>query len=182
MTIKELSSSIKKMSKIANQKLKDIRAKGYENYNLSMIKKYNLLTDSSQNPDLVTKKNLFRSGTSHFKKADLERRYEVLKEFINNKFASAEWTEQHLKELRDKWKITSDEDVKTMFDLYREWGYDNYKDSNSILTAMSSIIENYDEETLHSVLEGIADDLDNQGNSEEDYVRELQYNAGFLKG
>lgn len=182
MTVKELSSSIKKMAKIANQKLKDIRAKGYENYNTSMIKKWNLLTDNQENPDLVTKKNYFRTGVSHFTKAQLERRYDTLKEFINNKYVSAEWTEQHLKELRDRWNVSSDEDIKTMFDLYREWGYDNYKDSNSILTAMSSIIEDYDEEILHNVLMGIADDLDNQGHSEEDYIRELQYNAQFLKG
>lgn len=181
MTVKELSSSIKNMAKIANKKLKDLRAKGYENYNQSMIKKYNLLTDSSQNPDLVTKRNLFRTGTSHFNKRQLEKRLEVLTEFVNNKYASAEWTEKHLQSLRDKWHISSDDDVKKMFDAYREFGYDNYKDSNSILTSMASIIEDYDEDILHEVLMGIADDLDNQGHTESDYVKELQYNAGFLK-
>lgn len=181
MTIRELDSSIKKMAKIANKKLKDLRAKGYQNYNQSMIKKYNLLTDSSVNPDIVTKRNLFRTGTSHFNKAQLEKRLSILQEFVNNKYASAEWTEQHLQSLRDRWGISSDADIKTMFDLYREYGYDNFKDSNSILTSMSNIIEDYDPEILENVLQGIADDLDNQGRTEEDYVKELQYNAGFLK-
>lgn len=180
MTVRELSSAVKKMAKIANKKLKDLRAKGYENYNQAMIKKYNLLTNSNLNPDLVTKKNLFRTGTSHFNKKQLERRLDVLQEFVNNKYASAEWTEEHLKSLRDRWNITSDDDVKKMFDAYREYGYDNYKDSNSILNAMSTIIEDYDEEILHNVLQGIADDLDNQGHTEDDYIKELQYNAGFL--
>lgn len=181
MTVKELSSSIKNMAKIANKKLKDLRAKGYENYNQSMIKKFNLLTDNSENPDLVTKRNLFRTGTSHFTKEQLERRLDVLTEFVNNKYASAEWTEKHLKSLRDKWGVSEDEKIKQLFDLYREYGYDNYKDSNSILTAMSEIIEDYDHEMLNNILDTISLSLDNQGKNEDDYVSQLQNGATFLR-
>lgn len=188
----ELISSIKNLTKIANTKLQKVRKGGYENYNQSFLKKYNVLTNNKVNPDLVTKKGLFRSGVTKFNKDQLIRRLTIMNEFVNNPYASAEYTEQHLSELREKWGISSNDAIKKMFDLYREYGYDNYSDSDKILTSMSKIISDAEIEDienpgefLEQILQDIEDDTSylrqTQSVTEQDYINNLQSQAGILK-
>ena len=188
----ELISSIKNLTKIANAKLQKVRKGGYENYNQSFLKKYNVLTNNKVNPDLVTKKGLFRTGVSKFNKDQLIKRLAIMNEFVNNPFASAEYTEQHLSELREKWGISSNDAIKKMFDLYREYGYDNYSDSDKILTSMSKIISDAEIEDienpgefLEQILQDIEDDTSylrqTQAVTEQDYINNLQSQAGILK-
>lgn len=187
LTKTEIAKMVRKAAPIANAKLKSIREQGYEKYNYSMVRKYNTLTTYSEYPNLVTKKNLFRSGSSHFTKEQLIKRYELMTEFINNDYATVAYTQRHLTEMRDKWSLDDDE-IKTMFDLYREYGYDNFTDSDGVLASFSKIMndsKNQDEEMeggeyLQNVLNSIADELDNMGKSEEDYIAELRRNANIL--
>ena len=187
MTKKELISHINALQPIANKKLKSVRDKGLEKYNQSFIKKYNILTNNKVNPNLVTKKGLFRKGgIKSYTKQQLIRRYEVMNEFVNNYYASAEYTEQHLEDMRNKWNLKSDKAVKQLFDLYREYGYDNFSDSD-VLTSMSKIINDGDREAddgteyLENVLQDIEDYFAGQGKTEEDYIKELQSRARILK-
>lgn len=187
MTKKELISHINALQPLANKKLKSVRDKGLEKYNQSFIKKYNILTNNKVNPNLVTKKGLFRKGgVKSYTKQQLIRRYEVMNEFVNNYYASAEYTEQHLEDMRNKWNLKSDKAVKQLFDLYREYGYDNFSDSD-VLTSMSKIINDGDREAddgteyLEEVLQDIEDYFAGQGKTEEDYIKELQSRARILK-
>lgn len=187
MTKKELISHINALQPLANKKLKSVRDKGLEKYNQSFIKKYNILTNNKVNPNLVTKKGLFRKGgIKSYTKQQLIRRYEVMNEFVNNYYASAEYTEQHLEDMRNKWNLKSDKAVKQLFDLYREYGYDNFSDSD-VLTSMSKIINDGDREAddgteyLEEVLQDIEDYFAGQGKTEEDYIKELQSRARILK-
>jgi cell fate (sporulation/competence/biofilm development) regulator YlbF (YheA/YmcA/DUF963 family) len=188
LTKTEIASRIKSLSKIANTKVKKVRAAGYENYNQSWIKKYNLSLNSKESPSISTKKGLFRSGSSHFTKEQLINRYEIMNEFVNNYYASAEYTEKHLADLRDKWNIKSDEAIKKMFDLYRDYGYDNYRDSD-VLTSMAKIVNDGDilgefdnaGEYLENVLQDIEDEFIGEGKTIDDYVKELQSRANILK-
>lgn len=187
MTKKELISHINALQPLANKKLKSVRDKGLEKYNQSFIKKYNILTNNKVNPNLVTKKGLFRKGgIKSYTKQQLIRRYEVMNEFLNNYYASAEYTEQHLEDMRNKWNLKSDKAVKQLFDLYREYGYDNFSDSD-VLTSMSKIINDGDREAddgteyLENVLQDIEDYFAGQGKTEEDYIKELQSRARILK-
>ena len=108
-------------------------------------------------------------------------------DFINNDFASVAYTQRHLQKMREKYSLTDDE-IKTMFEAYREYGYNNYSDSEGTLQAFSKIMNDsstLDEpmdsgDYLRQVLEDIADDLDNQGRTEEDYIRELKSSANIL--
>lgn len=187
MSKKELISHINALQPLANKKLKSVRDKGLEKYNQSFIKKYNILTNNKVNPNLVTKKGLFRKGgIKSYTKQQLIRRYEVMNEFVNNYYASAEYTEQHLEDMRTKWNLKSDKAVKQLFDLYREYGYDNFSDSD-VLTSMSKIINDGDREAndgaeyLENVLQDIEDYFAGQGKTEEDYIKELQSRARILK-
>lgn len=192
ITKSELQSAVNRMSKIANKKLKEVYKRGYQNYNQSFVKKYNILLNNKVNPALATKHRYFRTATSKSSIDELARRYATLDEFINNKFASAEYTAQHLNELSSKWGIQSEEAIKQMFDLYREYGYQNYIDSVKVLTSMAKIVSDaelygYDEpgQMLEAILQEIDDDMavDAEGRTitQEDYIKELQSHAGILK-
>ena len=107
--------------------------------------------------------------------------------FVNNYYASVEYTEKHLAELRDKWNLSDDSLVKNLFDLYREFGYDNFKDSDS-LEYMSKIIndgkrEGVDDPTeyLRNVLMSIEDEFAGEGKTESDYINSLRSQARILK-
>lgn len=189
----EIVRRINNLAPIANSKLKAVRSKGLENYNQSFIKKYNILTNNKVNPDLVTKKGYFRKGgIARFRKAELILRYKVMYEFVNNYYASAEYTEKHLQELQNKWGIQSNEAIKEMFDLYREYGYDNYKDSDAVLTSMSKIvgdaelegIENpgeYLEQILQDIEDDIATSATERAITDQDYINSLRASARILK-
>lgn len=193
LTRVEIIRRINNLAPIANSKLKAVRSKGLENYNQSFIKKYNILTNNKVNPGIVTKKGYFRKGgIARFRKAELIRRYEIMNEFVNNYYASAEYTEKHLQELQNKWGIQSNDAIKTMFDLYREYGYDNYKDSDAVLTSMSKIvgdaeldgIENpgeYLEQILQDIEDDIATSSTERAITEQDYINSLRASARILK-
>lgn len=193
LTRVEIVRRINNLAPIANSKLKAVRSKGLENYNQSFIKKYNILTNNKVNPGLVTKKGYFRKGgIARFRKAELIRRYEVMNEFVNNYYASAEYTEKHLQELQNKWGIQSNEAIKNMFDLYREYGYDNYKDSDAVLTSMSKIVGDAElegienpGEYLEQILQDIEDDMAvnalERSITDQDYINSLRASARILK-
>lgn len=200
LTKKEISNMIKHITPIANAKLKSVRDKGLENYNQSFIKKYNILTNQKVNYNIATKRGYFRKGvTSYTKngkkheytKQELIRRYEAMEEFVNNYYASAEYTEQHLQELSEKWGLKDKNNIKSLFDLYREYGYDNYKDSDAVLTSMSKIMsdaeeyggdaKNYLETILMDIEDEIAVVAENKAITEADYIKSLQENAHILK-
>lgn len=189
-TKKQIVEMSKNLTKIANAKLKEMRNLGYDKYNYSMIRKYNALTTySTSTKNNITKKGYFRSGGySKFTKAQLVHRYEIMNEFINNPFATVAYTQRHLEELRDRWSLTDDE-IKDMFSAYREYGYDNFTDSDGILRSFSKIMtdapadENGNRnpiDHLRKVLDTISRDLDNRGKTELDYVNKVKEQAKFL--
>lgn len=191
---------VKNVTALANAKLKPIKKQGLVNYNQSFIKKYNILLNQKANYNIATKSGYFRKGVTsytkngkkhYYTKDELIKRYEIMNEFVNNPYASAEYTKQHLEELSQKWGIQSQESIKKMFDLYREYGYDNYKDSDGTLTAMSKIISDAEMdginagEYLENILTEIEDDIAIKGENglitEQEYIKELQSHAHILK-
>lgn len=192
MTKSELQSAVRSMARIANAKIKEVYARGYQNYNQSFIKKYNILLNKKVNPSLSTYRKFFRVGVSKANMEELSKRYAILDEFINNKYATADYTAQHLNEMSAKWGIKSEEAMKQMFDLYREYGYQNYTDSDKVLTSMAKIVSDaelyeYDDpgQMLEAILQEIDDNMavDAEGRTitQEDYIKELQSQAGILK-
>lgn len=191
LTRKELEQRVKNVTKIANQKLKKIKQSGLIPYNQSFSKKYNIYLNNKVNPNIATKKGYFKTGVSKFNKEQLARRYEIMNEFIQNKYASAEYTREHIDELKTKWGLKSDQSVLSIFDLYREYGYDNYKDSDAILTSMSKILGDAEDdldienpgEYLEELLQDIEDDLQSTQDSltEDDYISQLRKKANILK-
>lgn len=191
LTRKELEQRVKNVTKIANQKLKEIKQSGLIPYNQSFSKKYNTYLNNKVNPNIATKKGYFKTGVSKFNKEQLARRYEIMNEFIQNKYASAEYTREHIDELKTKWGLKSDQSVLSIFDLYREYGYDNYKDSDAILTSMSKILGDAEDdldienpgEYLEELLQDIEGDLQStqDGLTEDDYISQLRKKANILK-
>lgn len=188
LTKKQIVEMINHIAPIANSKIKSVRSANLENYNQSWIKKYNITINNDVNPNMVTKKGYFRKGGySKFTKEQLIHRYEVMNEFVTNRYASADYTQQHLSELQEKWGLKNDESIKRMFDLYREYGYDNYKDSET-LVYMSKILSDNEEdpEILEDILwnleQSMYDDSAGYGApTEQDFINELKAAAGILK-
>lgn len=195
LTKAQIVNKINSIVPIANSKLKKIYSKNLQNYNQSFIKKYNMLTNNTVNPDLVTKKGYFRKGgIKQFRKSQLIRRYETIKEFIENDYASAEYTERHLASMRERLGLNDDEVIKKIFDLYREYGYENYGDSE-VITYMANIVDKYSDfeggsmealESLESILQSIEDDMNtnimlNQEVTVNDYIKALKENTTILE-
>lgn len=190
---KELERMVKNVTKIANKKLKQIKTAGLIPYNQSFTKKYNLDLDYKENPSIATQRGYFKTGVTKYSKKELANRYEVMNEFVNNYYASAEYTRKHVDELKTKWGLKSDESVLSIFDLYREYGYDNYKDSDTILTSMSKIlgdaeddldVENageYLEELLQSIEDELIPEIKGDAITEDDYIASLREKANILK-
>lgn len=193
LTRKELEQMVKNATKIANKKLKQIKSAGLIPYNQSFTKKYNIYLNNKVNPSVATQKGYFKTGVSKFNKKELARRYDIMNEFINNHYASAEYTREHIDELKTKWGLKSDQSVLSIFDLYREYGYDNYKDSDTILTSMSKILGDAEDdldienagEYLEELLQDIQDELipESKGDAitEDDYISALRAKANILK-
>ena len=200
LTKVELQNMVKNVTALANAKLKPIKKEGLANYNQSFIKKYNILLNQKANYNIATKSGYFRKGVTsytkngkkhYYTKDELIKRYEIMNEFVNNPYASVEYTKQHLEELSQKWGIQSQDSIKKMFDLYREYGYDNYKDSDGTLTAMSKLVSDaemggmdageYLESILMEIEDNISVDSESKTITEEDYIKELQSHAHILK-
>ena len=183
LTKTQIAQMNNRLAVLANAKLKEMRDLGYDKLNYSMVRKYNTLTSYEGNSSMITKKGYFRKGgASKVRKENLIKRYNLMNDFINNDYATVAYTQRHLEELRNKWSLTDDE-VKDMFEAYREFGYNNYSDSEGVLQSFSKIMNDTPinaNDQISSDDHLISNKLDNKGKTEADYVRELQNRAHII--
>lgn len=137
--VKELHSYMRDLAKQANSRIKAVNKRGLRELSPTYVRKYDPMLYGNTIPNLATTKGMFSSAKST--KANMINRIQTLENFIRNPYTSVERTEAYVNNLLHQTGLESEEDLKTMFEVYRDFGYDDYKDdSDKIIEIFSEMM------------------------------------------
>ena len=137
--VKELHNYMRDLAKQANARIKAVNKRGLRELSPTYVRKYDPMLYGNTIPNLATTKGMFSSAKST--KANMVNRIQTLENFIRNPYTSVERTEAYVNNLLHQTGLESEEDLKTMFEVYRDFGYDDYKDdSDKIIEIFSEMI------------------------------------------
>lgn len=166
MTTRELQKLYHEKALKANAKLEKLG--DLRQYNNVMARKYEPILNDATRSYMHTKGRILKSGlvispkfrtSIRASKQSIISAINTLDSFNVSPYTTAEYTQQQISRMRERHNISEDQ-VKDMFNLYREYGLDNYvHDSDEIITALSEI-ENSTNGRLDVILEQIQNDLD----------------------
>ena len=138
MSYKELRHDFFVMTKQANAILDEVTKKGLRKYGTAYIRKYNtmLATNDIKNLGSATGRFSTRLGT----KENLIKRMRILDQFIDNPAVYAEKIDADIRALADRLGFKSTTLVTELFDIWREYGFEDYKDdSDRLLIAFAEV-------------------------------------------
>lgn len=137
--VKELHNYMRDLAKQANARIKAVNKRGLRELSPTYVRKYDPMLYGNTIANLATTKGMFSSAKST--KANMINRIQTLENFIRNPYTSVERTEAYVNNLLHQTGLESEEDLKTMFEVYRDFGYDDYKDdSDKIIEIFSEMM------------------------------------------
>lgn len=137
--VKELHNYMRDLAKQANARIKAVNQRGLRELSPTYVRKYDPMLYGNTIANLATTKGMFSSAKST--KANMINRIQTLENFIRNPYTSVERTEAYVQNLLHQTGLESEEDLKTMFEVYRDFGYDDYKDdSDKIIEIFSEMM------------------------------------------
>lgn len=138
MSEAELKKIIKKKAAKANRKLEKLG--DLAKYNNVMARKYiPILSGTDKDYNWMRTKNATFNKEVSATKDDMVKYIRMLNTFIANPFTTKAYTIQQIDKMADRYGISRDQ-VMTMFDVYREFGLDNYvQESTEILMNLGDI-------------------------------------------
>lgn len=137
--VKELHNYMRDLAKQANARIKAVNKRGIRELSPTYVRKYDPMLYGNTIANLATTKGMFSSAKST--KANMINRIQTLENFIRNPYTSVERTEAYVNNLLHQTGLESEEDLKTMFEVYRDFGYDDYKDdSDKIIEIFSEMM------------------------------------------
>lgn len=126
------------LAKQSNAILKDVEKKGLRNYGASYARKWNPMLFGDTIPNLGTAKGRFSTKLSN--KENLIERMQAMDEFINNPNVYAGKIQKDLDELSKRIGLRDTGMLLKIFDIYRDYGFESYKDdSDRLLIAFSEV-------------------------------------------
>lgn len=135
----ELHSYMRRLANEANKRIKAVNKRGIRELSPTYVRKYDPMLYGNTIANLATTKGMFSSAKST--KANMINRIQTLENFIRNPYTSVERTEAYVNNLLHQTGLESEEDLKTMFEVYRDFGYDDYKDdSDKIIEIFSEMM------------------------------------------
>lgn len=135
----ELHSYMRRLANEANKRIKAVNKRGLRELSPTYVRKYDPMLYGNTIANLATTKGMFSSAKST--KANMVTRIQTLENFIRNPYTSVERTEAYVNNLLHQTGLESEEDLKTMFEVYRDFGYDDYKDdSDKIIEIFSEMM------------------------------------------
>lgn len=136
----ELNRYMKALAKEANKRIKEVEKANLRNYNPTYTRKYNSMLYGNTIKNIGTKSGRFstRSGTA----SNLIERITAMEQFLQNPFTTVEKSQKYLDELKERVDIQDDDMLKTMFDVYRDLGYDDFKDDSDKIIQIFSEMSN----------------------------------------
>lgn len=182
MSYKELQSMYRDLARRANHRIEQVGTN--RKYSNVYARKYDPILYGNTIPNIGTKKGMFalaKRGT----KENLMTRIQTVERFLDNVYTDAKHVGKYVEELLSRTQLQNRDNLEKLFDLYREMGFDDYKDdSDKIIEVMSEMYNaGYDPDRLLRWL--------NEGEyrTQEEHIEELknswdymQLNAALHKG
>lgn len=136
----ELNRYMKALAKEANKRIKEVEKANLRNYNPTYTRKYNSMLYGNTIKNIGTKSGKFstRSGNA----SNLIERITAMEQFLQNPFTTVEKSQKYLDELKERVDIQDDDMIKTMFDVYRDLGFDDFKDDSDKIIQIFSEMSN----------------------------------------
>lgn len=147
MKMTELRSMYRDLARRANYRIEQVGSKR----KLSNVytRKYDPMLYGNTVANIGTKKGMFALA-NRGNKENLIERIQVVERFLDNPYTDVKHVNDYVSDLLSRTNLKNEENLVKMFDLYREYGYDDYKDdSDKIIQIMSEMYNNgYDPEKL----------------------------------
>lgn len=135
----ELHSYMRRLANEANKRIKAVNKRGIRELSPTYVRKYDPMLYGNTISNLATSKGMF--STAKTNKANMINRIQTLENFLRNPYTSVERTEAYVQNLLQQTGLENEEDLKTMFEVYRDFGYDDYKDdSDKIIEIFSEMM------------------------------------------
>ena len=151
--VKELHKYMQDLAKQANARIKAINKRGIRELSPTYTRKYDPMLYGNTIDNIGTKKGFFSSARTT--KSNMIDRIQKLEGFMRNPYTSVERSEAYVKNLLQQTGLDSEADLKELFNVYRDFGYDDYKDdSDKIIEIFSEMMnKGYEIRRVASFLE-----------------------------
>ena len=147
MKMTELRSIYRDLARRANYRIEQVGSKR----KLSNVytRKYDPMLYGNTIANIGTKKGMFALA-NRGNKENLIERIQAVERFLDNPYTDVKHVNDYVADLLSRTNLKNEENLVKMFDLYREYGYDDFKDdSDKIIQIMSEMYNNgYDPEKL----------------------------------
>lgn len=155
MSWSQLQHDFRILVKEANSIIREVDKKGLRNYGAVYARKYNTMLFGNTIENIGTKKGLFSSKFS--KRENMIARMRAMDEFINNPNVQAKKIQRDLDDLAKRIGLKDTALLLKIFDVYKAYGFESYKDdSDRLLIAFSEVAnKGGDPERLAKFLERI---------------------------
>lgn len=147
MSYRDLQDMYRDLARRANWRIEQIG--DLRKVSNVFARKYDPMLYGNTIPNIGTKKGMFALA-KRGNKANLINRIKAVEGFLNNDFTDVKAVNRYVDELLSRTQLRDKDDLVKLFDLYREMGFDDYKDqSDKIIQIMSEMFnEGYDPERL----------------------------------
>ena len=138
MSWRQLTHDFRVLANQANSILREVEKKKLRNYGASYSRKWNAMLFGDTIPNLGTTRGRFSTKLSA--KENLIERMQAMEEFINNPHVQAKAIQKDLNELANRLNMKDTDMLLKLFDIYRDYGFESYKDdSDRMLIAFSEV-------------------------------------------
>lgn len=155
MSYRDLQDMYRDLARRANWRIEQVgEARKYSN---AYARRYDPMLFGNTIANIGTKKGMFalaKRGT----KQNLISRIQAVEGFLENPYTEVKAVNKYVDELMSRTKLKDKDNLSKLFDLYREFGFDDYKDeSETIIQVMAEMYnDGYDPERLIAWLDKIS--------------------------
>lgn len=135
----ELRAYMTQLAKQANARIREVEKADLRNYVPTYTRKYNTMLEGNTIPNIGTKGGR-KFNTKFGSYENTIERIQAIERFLQNPFTTVEKSEKYLENLMEQWNLYDKDLLKKMYDVYRDLGYDDFKnDSDVILQTFSEM-------------------------------------------
>lgn len=147
MKMTELRSMYRDLARRANYRIEQVGSK--RRLSNTYTRKYDPMLYGNTIANIGTKKGMFALA-NRGNKENLIERIQAVEGFLDNPYTDLKHVNDYVTDLLSRTNLKNEENLVKMFDLYREYGYDDFKDdSDKIIQILSEMYNNgYDPEKL----------------------------------
>lgn len=118
----------------AMKKLKEMNKSGMRGFNMQYVRKWDSVLS---NPEYANKRGVWRSDVNRMNMKQLNKMIAKLTEFNTNQYNTVSYTERYVNDLKERTGIVKDEHLKSMYKVFREYGFAGEYDSGDVLLDIS---------------------------------------------